>query len=171
MEIGIIKRLLILIVALLAVIAVSYRIGRRDGLIQATENSMQMVDTLVVCDTITQEKPIYVDRIKLQKVLVPVPVHDTIRIHDTLYLNLDREQVMWQDSMSRVYASGIMPHVDSVQHFIKEMIVTKEVTIPVKKPCRWGIGLQAGYGAFAKNGQITASPYVGVGLSYNLFSW
>ena len=29
----------------------------------------------------------------------------------------------------------------------------------------------AGYGAFANNGQISASPYIGVGVSYNLFSW
>lgn len=168
METGTIKRLLVLIVALLAVIAVSYRIGRRDGLIRATENSVQMVDTLIVCDTITQEKPIYVDRIKLQEVLIPI--HDTIRIHDTLYLNLDREQVMWQDSMSIVYASGIMPHVDSVQHFLKERIVTKEVTMHVKKPCRWGVGLHAGYGVqFGE--PVRTSPYVGVGISYNFLSW
>ena len=110
------------------------------------------------------------DRIKLQKVPVPVEKTDTLKIHDTLFVYLQKEQVVWQDSLSRVYASGILPQIDSVQHYITERIVTKEVTIQVKKPCRWGIGVHAGYGVQLGD-PIRTAPYIGVGVSYNILSW
>ena len=170
METGTIRNLLIVIALFVGMTFAAYQVGRRDGLIRATETAKQVVDTLYVRDTITQEKPIFVDRIKLQKIPVQVEKTDTLKIHDTLYVYLQKEQVVWQDSLSRVYASGILPQVDSVQHFIQERIVTIQTTIPVKKPCRWGIGVQAGYGVQFGD-QIQAYPYVGIGLSYNLLSW
>jgi hypothetical protein len=125
--------------------------------------------TLVIRDTITQYEPIYKEIHKVEKVLVPVV--DTMRVTDTLYVYLEREQVVWQDSLSRVYASGILPQIDSVQHYITERIVTKEVTIHVKKPCKWGIGVQGGYGMGLSNGKVIGSPYIGIGIYYNLISW
>lgn len=168
METGTIRNLLIVIAFFFGVTFAVYQVGRRDGLIHSTEDIKQIVDTLYVRDTITQYKPILEERVVLKK--VPYPVTDTLRIHDTLFVNLDREQVVWQDSLSRVYASGILPQIDSVQHFIQDRIVTIQTTIPVKKPCRWGVGIQAGYGVQFGD-QIQASPYVGIGISYNLLSW
>lgn len=170
METGTIRNLLIVIAFFFGVTFAAYQVGRRDGLIHSTEDIKQIVDTMYIRDTITQEKPIYVDRIKLQKVPVPVEKTDTLKIHDTLYVYLQKEQVVWQDSLSRVYASGVLPQIDSVQHFIQERIVTIQTTIPVKKPCRWGVGIQAGYGVQFGD-QIHHAPYVGIGLSYNLLSW
>jgi hypothetical protein len=168
METGTIRNLLIVIAFFFGVTFAAYQVGRRDGLIHSTEDIKQIVDTMYVRDTITQYKPILEERVVLKK--VPYPVTDTLRIHDTLFVYLDREQVVWQDSLSRVYASGILPQIDSVKHFIQERIVTIQTTIPVKKPCRWGIGVQAGYGVQFGD-QIQASPYVGIGISYNLLSW
>ena len=126
------------------------------------------VDTLVICDTIVQEKPIYVDRMVIEKVLVHAT--DTLWQHDTLYVLMDREQIVWQDSMSRVYASGVQTQIDSVHHYVKERVVTREVTHVVKKPCRWGVGVQMGYGMQVGQ-QVSVSPYIGVGLTYNIISW
>lgn len=168
METGTIRNLLIVIAFFFGVTFAAYQVGRRDGLIHSTEDIKQIVDTLYVRDTITQYKPILEERVVLKK--VPYPVTDTLRIHDTLFVYLDREQVVWQDSLSRVYASGILPQIDSVQHFIQDRIVTIQTTTPVKKPCRWGVGIQAGYGVQFGD-QIQASPYVGIGISYNLLSW
>lgn len=168
METGTIRKLLIVIAFFFGVTFAAYQVGRRDGLIHSTEDIKQIVDTMYVRDTITQYKPILEERVVLKK--VPYPVTDTLRIHDTLFVYLDREQVVWQDSLSRVYASGVLPQIDSVKHFIQERIVTIQTTIPVKKPCRWGIGIQAGYGVQFGD-QIQASPYVGIGISYNLLSW
>lgn len=170
METRIIKRWLILIVATHVVVSVSYRIGLRDGLIRATENYVPVVDTLIVHDTITQSEPIYKERIKLEKILVSVEKTDTLWKHDTMYVYLPKEQIIWKDDYSSIYVSGFRPSIDSVKHYVATQIVTKELTKVVKKPCRWGIGVQVGYGAYFGS-QIHTAPYVGVGLSYNLLSW
>ena len=153
---------------LLAVIAVSFLIGHCCGVESHTISESERVDTLLIRDTITQYEPIVEERVVLQK--VQVPVVDTLWMHDTLWVYLEREQVIWEDSLSCVYASGILPQVDSVRHYRSERVVVKELTQVVKKPCRWGIGIQAGYG-LGYNGKVVASPYVGIGISYNLISW
>jgi hypothetical protein len=163
-----ISRIVYAVVAVIMALLLSYVIGRRDGFNLAVGAETEKADTLYLRDTIVQYEPILEERVVLKKVLVPVT--DTLRIHDTLYVYLEREQVVWQDSLSRVYASGILPQIDSVQHYIKERIVTKEVTIQVKKPCRWGIGVQAGYGVQLGD-PIRTAPYIGVGVSYNILSW
>lgn len=163
------KKILIASVVIVAALALSFTAGQRYAQKRLILPPNEKVDTLVVYDTITQYKPILEERVVLQT--VPVPVVDTMWLHDTMYVYLEREQVVWQDSLSKVYASGILPQVDSVRHYIREKVVTKELTKVVKKRCKWGVGIHAGYGAFAKNGQITASPYIGVGLSYNILSW
>ena len=89
---------------------------------------------------------------------------------DTLYVVLDREQVVWQDSLSVVYASGILPQVDSVKHFIEERVITREVVVPKVRRTRWGIGINAGYGVLLGD-QVRTAPYVGIGVSYNIVSW
>lgn len=168
METGTIRRSLIAVAVILAVIAVSYLMGRNRGINEAAARVVERVDTLVIRDTITQYEPI-VERItKVQRVLVPVT--DTLRMTDTLYVVLDREQVMWEDSLSRVYASGIMPEIDSVQHFVTERVITREVVVPKVRRTRWGIGINAGYGMMLGD-QVRTAPYVGIGVSYNIVSW
>ena len=157
------------VISILILIIASFSIGKCEGKKAIIPVCDERVDTLVIHDTIMQYEPIYKEIHKVEKVLVPVV--DTVRVTDTLYVYVDREQLVWQDSLSRVYASGIMPQIDSVQHFITERIVTNEVTIQVKKPCRWGIGVHAGYGAGLSNGKVIVSPYIGVGISYNIISW
>ena len=123
------------------------------------------VDTLVIHDTTMSFKPIYVDRVKLDSVLVPVI--DTMMIHDTTFVYLEREKVTWRDSLCEVYASGIMASVDSVRHFQEDKFITIEKQVPVKIKTHWGLGVNAGYGV----GKGGFTPYIGVGISYNLLSW
>ncbi len=123
------------------------------------------VDTLVICDTIMQHKPIFVDKIKVDSVLVPVK--DTIIIRDSVYIYMDREKITWRDSLCEVYASGIMTSVDSVRHFQEYKYITIEAQVPVKVKRHWGLGVNAGYGV----GQGGLTPYVGIGVSYNILSW
>lgn len=155
-------------VGVITILVVILIIGYYSGLNQAMRQDIPQNDTIYLRDTITQYEPILEEKVVLQEVLIQV--RDTIWIHDTLYAYLEREQVMWQDSLSRVYASGIDPQIDSVQHYVKERIVTKEVKMDVKKPCKWGIGVHAGYGVqFGE--QIRTAPYIGVGITYNIVSW
>jgi hypothetical protein len=168
MDKGIIKGIIIGISALLAVAVLSYLIGRMNGRIEAEKAIVERVDTLFICDTIVQEKPVFVTKEVIRKELVPIT--DTLRVRDTLFVYLEREKMVWQDSLSRVHVSGIHPQVDSVEHFVKERVVTREVRVPVKEKSRWGIGLTAGYGVHFGNG-ATAAPFVGLGISYDLLSW
>lgn len=123
------------------------------------------VDTLIVRDTIMQYKPIFTDKIKVDSVLIPVK--DTIVIRDSVYIYMDREKITWRDSLCEVYASGIMPQVDSVRHFQEYKYITIETQAPVKVKSHWGLGINAGYGV----GEGRLTPYIGVGISYNILSW
>ena len=123
------------------------------------------VDTLIVRDTIMQYKPIFVDKIKVDSVLIPVK--DTIVIRDSVYIYMDREKITWRDSLCEVYASGIMPQVDSVRHFAEYKYISIETQVPVKVKSHWGLGVNAGYGV----GKGGFTPYIGVGISYNILSW
>ena len=129
----------------------------------------EKVDTLVIYDTLTCYEPIFKEKRVIEKQLVKVT--DTLSVHDTLYVYLDREQVVWQDSLSVVYASGILPQVDSVRHFTSHQIITIEKTIPVTKKTHWGLGVQAGCGLGYADKRVYGVPYIGVGISYNLLSW
>ena len=146
-------------------------IGHKHPQKSPVEPIMTKVDTLVIHDTTMSYKPIYVDRVKLDSVLVPVL--DTMMIHDTTFVYLEREKVTWRDSLCEVYASGIMASVDSVRHFQEYKNITIETQVPViqVKKTRWGLGIQAGFGAGLTGTHVYYTPYVGVGLSYNILSW
>ena len=159
-------QLAVLALALAAALAVGFAIGRRTRT-NAPQTVTKIVrDTLTVRDTITVSTPVYLTRREIRRDTVAVT--DTLRVRDTLVVVLPREQVEWRDSLVTVWASGIRPEVDSVRHYTRTEIVTQTVTVPgPRKPSRWGIGVQAGYGVSDKG----LTPYVGVGLSYNILAW
>ena len=146
-------------------ILIGFLVGHRSGRNDPGETLKTRVDTLVIRDTIRVTEPKYITRRVIDS--IPYPVTDTIRLRDTLYLLLERQQVTWEDSLARVYASGVNPHVDSVIHFTRDLIITKEIPVIQVKKSRWGVGVQAGVGA----GKDGLTPYLGVGVSYNLLSW
>lgn len=165
------RKILIASVVTVAALALSFAAGQRYAQKRLILPPNEKVDTLVIYETKLVEKPVFVEKKVVEKVPVPVPVSDTVMVHDTIYVYMDREQVHWQDSLSDVYASGYDVQVDSVRHNIQTQVITKERDVIVKVKPKWSVGIHAGYGAFAKNGQISASPYIGAGVSYNLFSW
>ena len=146
-------------------ILIGFLVGHRVDRNAPGEPPTPRVDTLFIRDTIKVTEPVSVTRRVVDSVLVPVT--DTLYLKDTLFVILEREQVTWEDSLARVYASGIQPQVDSVIHFTQEMVITQEIPVIQVKKTRWGVGIQAGVGAY-KDG---LTPYLGVGVSYNLLSW
>lgn len=162
------KKTTFLVNALLTLACVflfGFIIGQKHPQKLPVEPIKTKVDTLVIRDTMMYYKPIYVDRVQLDSVLVPVL--DTMMIHDTTFVYLEREKVTWRDSLCEVYASGIMTSVDSVRHFQEYKYITIETQVPVKVRSHWGLGVNAGYGV----GKGGFTPYIGVGISYNLLSW
>ena len=156
-------------VGIAVAVLIGVLIGQKHPQKSPVEPIKEKVDTLLIFDTITLTKPVFVEKIQLDSVYMPVT--DTLWKHDTLFVYLEREQIQWQDSLCRVYASGINPQVDSVTHFVQETIITREISVPVKVKSRWGLGIQVGYGAGINGKQVYMTPYVGVGISYNILSW
>ena len=156
-------------VGIAVAVLIGFLIGQKHPQKSPVEPIKEKVDTMFIFDTITLTKPVFVEKIQLDSVYMPVT--DTLWKHDTLYVYLEREQIQWQDSLCRVYASGINPQVDSVTHFVQETIVNREISVPVKVKSRWGLGIQVGYGAGINGKQVYLTPYVGVGISYNILSW
>ena len=146
-------------------ILIGFLVGRRCTGNDPRESPTPKVDTLFIRDTFKVTEPKYITRRIVDS--IPYPVTDTIRMRDTLFVLLERQQVTWEDSLARVYASGVNPHVDSVIHFTQEMVITKEIPVIQVKKTRWGLGVQAGVGA----GKDGLTPYLGVGVSYNILSW
>ena len=164
MEANTIRRICIIAVIMTILCSLCYHAGQRRAYIGIPGGEVILTDTLYVRDTIVRKEPVYEVRevVRLEKVVI----RDTIREKDTLYMMLPREQIMWSDEYTRIYASGIHPEIDSVTHYINEKIVTRDVV----RKARWGIGLTAGYGlSFGDDFRI--SPYLGVGLTYNILSW
>ena len=125
------------------------------------EHIVLNTDTLYVRDTVTVYKPSKVTRTIKDTMRLIVKETQVDTMHDTVYVYLPQENIVWQDDRCIVYAHGINPQVDSVTHFNTNMVVTKTVT---SKPKRWGIGVSAGYG-LSKDG---LSPYIGLGISYDI---
>ena len=143
--------------------AVCFVAGRKTANKGGESTIIVRVDTLVIRDTIVAYKPKWITKRVVDTEYVSVPEY--IVRNDTIVAVLEREQVMWEDSLARIYASGINPQVDSVMHYRTEKVINH--LIPVKVRSRWGLGVQGGVG-FGKDG---LTPYVGVGVSYNILSW
>lgn len=143
-----------------------YRLGRRAD---RAPDSAEIVrtDTLRIRDTVLIDRPVPVEVRVVDTMLVAVT--DTVTVNDTVYLSLPRETRVYGDSTYRAQVSGYRPALDWIQFYPQTVLVTEKVTDIDTR--RWGFGLQAGYGAYAAGGQIRLSPYVGVGISYDILRW
>lgn len=104
---------------------------------------------------------------------VPTPVYESVidsfpfavpgdTVRDTVYLPIT--QKIYKDSLYTAYVSGYRAKLDSIEVYSK----TRTMFIRERaKRKRCGLGVQAGYG-FSGN---KVSPYVGVGVSCNLWEW
>ena len=150
-------RILLIVVFASAAYLLLSHLCRRDTPPQIKE--VGAPDTLIVWDTIFIDKPIWVTSKVRDSVRFAVPKVQADTVHDTLFVYLPQQEIVWTDSLCSVYAHGINPVIDSVAHFLP----TKTI-IPKTSPKRWGIGIQAGYGA-SEDG---LSPYIGIGVTYSL---
>lgn len=152
----------ILAIILLVLIAAAYEIGHQRGKEAAWSEIPERVDTVIIRDTIRPKPEIITQRVVDS---IPYPVPELIR--DTIYL--PRTQIHAEGEGFSAWISGYQPNLDSILVFPEKIEITKYV--PVPKPCRWSVGIQTGMGITATGGGLKAAPYIGVGLSYSLFSW
>ena len=160
--------LIILAVLLLGAGVGGFVLGR-TSIMPRIEGESVRVDTLYIRDTITREMPVY-SRVYVRDSFY-VTVRDTLHRTDTVWL--PREVKVYEDERYRAEVSGYQPSLDRIDIFVKDRIVTQDKTqvVTVKRNARWGIGLQAGYGAILNDGRIQGTPYIGVGLSWNILTF
>ena len=86
---------------------------------------------------------------------------------DSVTVQIPMTQKVYEDSTYTAYVSGYRASLDSlIFKMPREVVTIKEHS----KPKRWSVGVQVGYGMTLK-GTPQFTPYIGVGVSYNLFSF
>ena len=158
----------LVIAALLAALLLlsGYLLGRRANRALAPELMVQ-TDTLRIRDTLLVERPVPVEVRVVDTMLVAVM--DTVTVNDTVYLQLPREEKVYESGDYRAQVSGYRPELDWIEVYPQTVYVTKNVI--TKDVGKWGIGVQAGYGAYFRDGHMRLAPYVGVGVSYDIIRW
>lgn len=161
------KNLPYIIILLLSVLAFipSRCFDRRDTTTDIRRDTVEVIRVDTFRDTVPV--PVYektIDSFPIRvPILVPVP-GDTVR--DTVAIYLPITQKVYRDSLYTAYVSGYRAKLDSIEVYGR----TRDITIretPRRKRLGLGLGLQVGYGMAGNK----ASPFVGVGVSYNLFEW
>lgn len=84
---------------------------------------------------------------------------------DSAVVELPMIRRHYADSTYEAWVSGpIDPRLDSIRVYAKTTTITKREWKP---PKRWHLGVTAGYGYGAKGFQ----PYIGIGITYSIFSF
>ena len=165
---------------------VGFIIGQKHPQKLPVEQIKKKVDTLFVPDSniFTEPKKEPSPDVLIKEIPVPVYVADSSaidsllnkcarleRVNDSLQLVLLRVQRHYSDSTFDAWVSGIDPRLDSIKTYQTNMVITKEIPVIQVKKTRWGLGIQAGIGTGMNGKQVYLTPYVGVGISYNILSW
>lgn len=143
-----------------------YMLGRRANRPHAPELMVQ-TDTLRIRDTMLVERPVPVEVRVVDTMLVAVM--DTVTVNDTVYLQLPREEKVYESGDYRAQVSGYRPELDWIEVYPQTEVVTRNIFVDSRK--RWGIGIQAGYGAYISGGQVRLAPFLGVGISWNILQF
>lgn len=154
-------------IVFLALLILSFGIGRHTAEPAQIIEEHERIDTLVIRDTIIREKPSY----RTEYVFVRDSVK--VQIHDTVFVSLPRQLRVYQDSLYRAEVSGVDPTLDRIEVYPQTKVVTKieTQTVRVTERRKWGIGVQVGYGITKQGNLFNPGPYIGVGVSYNILSF
>lgn len=150
---------------------ISFAIGHHRGRTEALKGFKP--DTLIIdhWDTLEVSKPIYLTKRIVDTMWLSVPESGETGACPVDSVPIPREQAHYKDTSYEAWVSGYRPALDSIRVFRHDQTIYIDKVMEVKKKSRWGIGLQAGYGAYLVDRQVYTTPYVGVGITYNLFSW
>lgn len=154
------RRALAWALVLLALLAAAFCGGLYVGRNRPVQPPIIQIDTLYRVDTIRAVTPVYVRERVVDTLLVQV--RDTLVRRDTTFVRLPRTARTYADSTYRAVVSGYLPALDSIEVYQRTQTITRTITQPDSR--RWALGLQAGLGL----GPGGATPYLGIGISYDL---
>lgn len=156
--------------------------------VKTTTMTVVKRDSVTRFDTVRIIKPVAKDSIisRFETVYLPIKqdnkqtadtLIDTLLytqyVHDTVAVEIPIEQKVYADSTYTAYVSGFRPQLDSIEVYPRTDIVheyintTTETVKTVTKRNRFGVGLVGGYGYDGKRFR----PFIGVGVSYNIFGF
>lgn len=125
-------------------------------------------DTLTVYDTIPYYKPVPRDSVVVRYVtekLPAVPKSTDLVKNDSVEVQIPITKTTYETDTYRAVISGYRATLDTLLFFQPTKVIQVR-----QKPKRWSIGILAGYGVTMTQ-QPKFAPYIGVGVSYNLFSF
>ena len=155
------KTFFLIVIIFFALIA-SFLLGRQSAGENASVRIVVVRDT--VTDTIRSIRPVPVKTVIARHDTLRLPVIETRT--DSVLVSLPVERKTYtDDSTYTAVVSGINPCLDSIEVYRRSVYETRTIT-HYTKPSRISIGLQGGYG-YGRNG---FSPYIGIGISYNLIN-
>lgn len=165
------QNLLIAFVVIILSLGLGYCVGSRHGtLTPAQPETTIQRDT--IRDTIKYYQPVPKDSVVLRYLTVKLPTKDTVFVKgadnvliDSIMVEVPISQKEYKDSTYHAWVSGFNPNLDSIQVYQKTITEVKHTKEMVKN--RWGLGIQIGAGY----GYNRFTPYVGVGVSYNVLTW
>ena len=151
------------IIFTLAVAALAFGLGEKRGMDKAElAPAKTETDTLYVRDTVRLEKP--VPKLVYRRDTMLIPMIDTIRVSDTVYIAAEREYKVYEDSLYRAVVSGFRPSLEEIDIYRREKIVTVTTTI-VKEQPKWGFGISLGPGFMLDTqGRMHAGAALVIGL-------
>ncbi len=141
-------------------------------------------DTVTVYDTIRVKQPTPVSEEVVRSVTVRVkqandtvvatktPPADSIPpVADSVDVEIPVERQGYETEDYRAVVEGFHASLTSLDIYRRTQIVTQTTPIRVPDTKRWGFGIQAGYGGTIQQGRLVGYPYIGVGVSYDIFRW
>lgn len=161
---------LVVVAMMIACAGFGFKLGREGALLPVQTRVEHTADTLYVRDTIRVETP-GETRTEYLVETIRVPVRDTLWKRDTLFVEIPRERKFYKEEDFYAEVSGYRVNLDYIEVYPRTATITKTERVEVKRRTRWGIGMQVGYGIGVNSGNVYTTPYVGVGISYNLLSF
>ena len=162
--------LMLAFIVLIGVMTYDFHVTHK--LIEQTRTEIvEIHDTLVKTrvDSIFHEKPIYFKQTVLKR--------DTVQLwspyeQDSVNVELPYIRKEYQDSTYKAWVSGFQDvNLDSIEVYQKTKTIqinsTNYITKYKNRP--FSVGIQAGYGYDLMNKR--SSPFIGIGVQYNLFSF
>ena len=132
---------------------------------------------VTIYDTIKVVKPIAKDSVVVRYVTEVVRVTDTIidsvkvgtdcTLSEDIEVEIPITQKVYEDSTYTAYVSGYKPSLDSL---ILRMPNTTTTIVKTNERSRWSISVHGGYGLTLTK-QPRFEPYIGIGISYNLYTF
>ena len=154
------------VIGLLALVSLSFLLGKHTSktIIEEVVLEKKVIDTLTIervsVDTITHVR--YVERY-----LPTLPdQQDTLIIRDSIKVYVPINNYLFEEpNKYKIEASGYEVSLDKVEIYPTTMYKTETKIIKTKPT--FGIGLQVGYGISNNN----ISPYIGIGITYNIITF